>query len=171
MDFTQHSPSSFAVSPVAEGVQCTSLTRSIRMDGDHCSGSARLWASLVSTSTDINTPPSSTCTPDQAPARCWWMKFRMFTELGRQPTLICASRQGKMEVKKEKKGSSASSAGNKGSFCLGWKSDENTNTVKPADIQRVNILSAQNRDEVFEWIEARRGHSLVPISNFAELQI
>lgn len=76
-----------------------------------------------------------------------------------------------MEVKKEKEGSSVTSAGDKGAFCSGWKSDENTNTVKAADIQKVNILSAQNVDEVLEWIEARRAHSLVPISNFAELHI
>lgn len=39
-----------------------------------------------------------------------------------------------MEVKKEKEGSSVTSAGDKGAFCSGWKSDENTNTVKAADI-------------------------------------
>lgn len=39
-----------------------------------------------------------------------------------------------MEVKKEKKGSSITSAGDKGTFHLGQKSNENINTVKPADI-------------------------------------
>lgn len=39
-----------------------------------------------------------------------------------------------MEVKREKKGSSVSSAGDKRTFHLGWKSSENTNIIKLADI-------------------------------------
>lgn len=70
MDFTQHSPSSFAVSPVAEGVQRTSLTaRTTKIDGNHSSGSGRLWASPVSTYSDIHTPTSSTCSLDCTSAR------------------------------------------------------------------------------------------------------
>lgn len=39
-----------------------------------------------------------------------------------------------MEVKKEKRGSSVTCAGDKGTFRWGQKSNENTNTVEPADI-------------------------------------
>lgn len=87
------------------------------MDGNHSNGSARLWASPVSTYTDVNTHPHllpavlTTLQPG-----CCWEKFRMLTELGRQTTWVCASPQGKMEVKKEKEGSSVTSAGDKGNF-------------------------------------------------------
>lgn len=99
------------------------------MNGNLSRGSAKLWASLASTSTDIHTPPASVDLTTLQPG-CWWMKFRMLTELGRQTTLICASQQGKMEGKKEKKGSSVTPAGDKGTFHLGWKSHENCETSR-----------------------------------------
>lgn len=39
-----------------------------------------------------------------------------------------------MEVKREKKGRCVTSAGDKRTWHLGWKTNENTNTMKLADI-------------------------------------
>lgn len=53
---------------MAKDVQCMTA-RSIKMDGNHSSGSSRLWVSLVSTCTDIHTPSCSTCRHGYTSAR------------------------------------------------------------------------------------------------------